>query len=190
MNNTIDLIGGMAFFLALLIGFPSFFFVRILWFFLLFCVAWAPFAALVCALIASRKTELEVWKHALAGAVYSALLLMPWIYLVMRMLGRRFSRKTIRPIYICLYLLWMCLIVGGAATIYIFFDLGGMEDLEVFTVPLVPLVIGMPIWTLSFPALQRRDRYTADSKEDDTSDTSILLEPVFIIPFAGASVTN
>ena len=48
--------------------------------------AWAPFGALVCALIAWRR-GINLYRCAVAGAAYSALFFLPWVYLAARMLG-------------------------------------------------------------------------------------------------------
>ena len=41
---------------------------------------WAPFGALACALIAWRR-GLNPYRYAVAGAAYSALFFLPWVYL-------------------------------------------------------------------------------------------------------------
>ena len=70
---------------------------------------WAPFAALICGWRARRK-GLGVRRHALAGALYSALLFWPWVYFILRMNGRRAPSALIRLFYISVFGLWM---VGG-----------------------------------------------------------------------------
>ena len=70
---------------------------------------WAPFAALICGLSARRK-GLDVRRHALAGALYSALLFWPWVYFILRMNGRNAPSALVRLFYISVFGLWM---VGG-----------------------------------------------------------------------------
>ena len=44
------------------------------------CLAWTPFAALICARIARRRC-LNINRPAVHGALYSALLFLPWRHL-------------------------------------------------------------------------------------------------------------
>ena len=50
------------------------------------CLAWSPFAALICARIARRRC-LTIKRPALHGAIYSALLFFPWQHLTRQMRG-------------------------------------------------------------------------------------------------------
>lgn len=74
----------------------------------LFGLAWAPFGALTCKRIA-RSRGLNPRRYAIAGAVYSVLFFLPWVYLVMRMRGRSVSVVVIRITYILLYGTWLVL---------------------------------------------------------------------------------
>ena len=44
-------------------------------------ILWAPFAAVLCSLRA-RSIGQSPWRYAAIGALYSSLLLLPWVYLV------------------------------------------------------------------------------------------------------------
>ena len=70
---------------------------------------WAPFAAWICGRSA-RKKGLDIRRHALAGALYSALLFWPWVYFILRMNGRNAPSALVRLFYISVFGLWM---VGG-----------------------------------------------------------------------------
>ena len=61
-------------------------------------MVWAPFGALICALIAWRRGLSPV-----AGAVYSALFFLPWVYLAARMLGRAVPKPLAVLPYVVLY---------------------------------------------------------------------------------------
>ena len=67
--------------------------------------AWAPFGALVCALIAWRR-GLNPYRCAVAGAAYSALFFLPWVYLAARMLGWAIPKPLTALPYVVLYGLW------------------------------------------------------------------------------------
>ena len=70
---------------------------------------WAPFAALICGW-AARKKGLDVRRHALAGAFYSALLFWPWVYFILRMNSRSAPSALVRLFYVSVFGVWM---VGG-----------------------------------------------------------------------------
>ena len=67
--------------------------------------AWAPFGALVCALIAWRR-GLNPYRCGVAGAAYSALFFLPWVYLAVRMLGWTIPKPLMALPYVVLYGLW------------------------------------------------------------------------------------
>ena len=57
-------------------------------------VVWAPFGALICALIAWRR-GLNPRRYAVAGAAHSVLFFLPWVYLAARMLGVRVPKPLV-----------------------------------------------------------------------------------------------
>ena len=71
---------------------------------------WTPFAALICAMSA-RKKGLDVRRHAIAGAVCSALMFLPWVYLIFRMNGIKIPDALVRLFYIGAFASWA---LGGA----------------------------------------------------------------------------
>ena len=101
-----------------LLGVP--YIVTILWIFI--AVIWTPFGGLICAARA-RSLGLPPARFALAGAVYSLAMFLPWIYLMRRMKGRRFSNSLINAAYIILYVTWTG-ILGFFASIAVAGDRG------------------------------------------------------------------
>ena len=69
-------------------------------------MVWAPFGALICALVAWRK-GLNWRRCAIAGAVCSALFFLPWAYLVTRMLGWAIPKPLVAIPYVVLYAAWL-----------------------------------------------------------------------------------
>ena len=67
---------------------------------------WSPFAALITFQRARRKS-LDTKRYTLYGALYSLLLIMPWIYFIRRMSGKRFPSALIRLGYVILYFMWV-----------------------------------------------------------------------------------
>ena len=78
-------------------------------------VLWAPIAALLCA-NSAHQHGLEVRRYAVAGGVYSLLLLLPWIYLLMRMAGDQPPRILVKCAYVVLFAAWLWLPVMGGGT--------------------------------------------------------------------------
>ena len=72
-------------------------------------ILWAPFGALICAILA-RKRGMNAWRYAAVGALYSVLFFWPWVYLVARMDDRTLHRGLIVLFYFGVYVLWLCVI--------------------------------------------------------------------------------
>lgn len=70
-------------------------FMAILLFALALCIAWAPFAALICALMAHRR-GLSVGRYAVLGFVCSALIFLPWLRLTRWLRGKPVERINIK----------------------------------------------------------------------------------------------
>ena len=68
-------------------------------------LVWAPFAGLIAWYMA-RARGLPAVRYGVAGAFYSALFLLPWIYLVGSMMGLRFPHSCVRLTYIAVYGSW------------------------------------------------------------------------------------
>ena len=66
---------------------------------------WSPFAALICWLRA-RSLGLDARRYAAAGALYSALFFLPWLYLTLRMFGKTVADSMVSGGYFVLYLIW------------------------------------------------------------------------------------
>ena len=78
---------------------------------------WSPFAALISWRMAGNR-GLSGSRYAITGAVYSILLLLPWIYMVMALRGKRISAGLIDLAYFFLYMAWL---VGPIAVMYLRF---------------------------------------------------------------------
>ncbi len=77
-------------------------------------VVWSPFAGLTCGLIAKSRGA-ATRNYVIAGAMYSALLFLPWVYFVARMCNRRIPIYAVGGSYILVYSLWSTVIVFHAA---------------------------------------------------------------------------
>ena len=72
----------------------------------LFGLAWSPIGAGLCAL-AARKNGLSAGRFAVAGAIYSSLLFLPWVYILLRILGRVPSASLLRLGFVLAYGTWI-----------------------------------------------------------------------------------
>lgn len=133
-----------------------------------FCLGWNPVGALVCAWLA-RKRGLNVARYALLGAMSSAAMFAPWLYLVQRMRGKEFSDEAITTIYA-----WAQALLGAVIAGVSFLQIMGrflgdstwpyrpegyiwetMWLLDYFSNFWVPLLFGIPFWVISRIALVR-----------------------------------
>ena len=69
-------------------------------------ILWTPGAALVTARLA-RSQGLDVRRHAVVGAWFSALLLVPWVLLLNAMRQGTASHREVRPAYISQHVVWL-----------------------------------------------------------------------------------
>lgn len=69
-------------------------------------IVWSPVGALLCG-IAARKRGMSTARYALAGAFYSALFILPWIYLMLRLLDRKAPTDLVRLGYVVIYIFWL-----------------------------------------------------------------------------------
>ncbi len=157
---------------------------------LIFGVLWTPFAALICGRIARAKS-LRVGSYVGAGAGYSALFFLPWIYLVARMLGRNPPSVLIRASYVLIYACWLAL-TGGYAVYYFtelyLFDAHGLERygwekaIGLAVIMFVVVALNLLTWTASVLALRRA--HAEHRMKSGDAPREILPGGVYIYPFA------
>ena len=87
-----------------------------------------------CAAIASQR-GLSVVRYAMFGGLYSALLFLPWTYLVVRMLGGRPNRGAVRTGYVVLFAGWLLGPILGGITLH---------DVALEVAALQPELVGPP----------------------------------------------
>ena len=152
---------------------------------------WAPFAAWICARSA-RKKGLDVRRHAVAGALYSALLFWPWVYFILRMNGRNVPVVLIRLFYISVYASWMLgfviITLGGAIAAH-----PGIERMYEFSNPRVAasyfvyclFIANLVTWFVSLVRFLKRRRANPDvSRADALIDREYLTPPALMIATA------
>ena len=141
---------------------------------------WAPFGALICALIAWRR-GLSPYRYAIAGAACSALFFLPWVYLAARMLGWAIPKPLAVLPYVVLYASWL---QGPAQFSYDAWDWGIDEAYpgatwlfawiaNMFTM-IASLLMMTPIEKVNPFYRARRDAPLRDAP----------LNPIYLLPFA------
>ena len=149
-------------------------------------VMWAPFGAVICGGTAKNK-QLPVLKFAIAGALSSMFLLMPWFYLITRMEGKHFSRPLAVLAYIVAYSIWL---YGPLLTYFWYHVVMTMDiddlsletsSVDVSNTRIYMIAIGAVLWTVSLTRLLIAHHHRSDV--NDASD-DILPKMEYVMPFA------
>ena len=153
----------------------------------LLCVTWAPFGAVICAWTAKKK-QLPVLKFAVAGALSSLFLLLPWFYTISRMSGERFPRPLAVLSYIAAYSIWLYgplltyfwsyLIITESPELSDNFAAGGTSHL---ILSIYMIAIGAVLWTVSLIMLLMAHHRRSDI---DDESAGILPKQGYVLPFA------
>ena len=136
---------------------------------------WAPFAAWLCAR-AARARRLDSRKFAVAGAVYSILLFWPWVYLILRIRGKRVPGRAVHVVYIILYS-----IVWPASGLTIMFATLGSSRWFVM-VCLALVLCNVVTWFISHRRLAGWHRRHGRSMPNEADE--VLPNRAYIMPFA------
>ena len=153
----------------------------------LLCVFWAPFGAVICAWTAKKK-QLPVLKFAIAGALSSLFLLLPWFYTISRMSGERFPRPLAVLSYIAAYSIWLYgplltyfwsyVIITESPELSDYFAAGGSSYL---ILSIYMIAVGVAMWTVSLIMLLiAHHRWL----EDDDESAGILPKHEYVMPSA------
>ena len=152
------------------------------------CIAWAPFAAFICARIARQK-EISVKRHAFHGAIYSVMLFIPWLHLTRQMRGNPVSRKNITDAYTVTFVVAALALAGHISFIFMSWYSEGPP-----TNTLLDFIIASTISTLTLVAglisCSRMNKLLNLLKEQQESSKAIDLPSIsYIAPFAWAWAT-
>ena len=144
-------------------------------------VIWAPFGALICAIIAWRR-RLSPWRCALAGAVCSALFFLPWVYLAARMLGWTISKPLVVLAYFVLYASWW---LGPMRYSYTVWSEGPVQYLALWICAwvLIMLTMAVSILMMTTPRFDKVNPFRRAS-QDDAPMPGALPGLVYLLPFA------
>ncbi len=78
---------------------------------------WAPFVGIISGRVARKRNAIGDW-YGVAGTGYSALFLLPWIYLMFRLYDKNIFVSLILLVYVWVYLIWLALIAGYVGFLY------------------------------------------------------------------------
>ena len=137
-------------------------------------IVWAPIAGLITAKQARRRGLTNTRYYGMVGALYAALLLLPWIHLTLRLSGRAVPLWLIRTVYVALYIFWAFYLL-----VSYYVHLGDP--------PIIPMIIGVSALLVSAWMLIRN---TADSDRQErvqhTENDYRLTQRdlVYLAPFA------
>ena len=148
-----------------------------------------PMAALWCGIIA-RRQSLNTWWYAVKGASYSAMLFLPWVYLMLRMQSKSlplilgviaYALLYIAWFYTCIFWLFLSVvgkIVGGFVNIDAsqFGILSGNEAIAIS----ITLSVNALLWTTSLGRLLRR--YWA-GRQSNRALTDDVIDSAYTRPF-------
>ena len=153
----------------------------------LLCVTWAPFGAVICGGTAKKK-QLPVLKFAIAGALSSLFLLLPWFYTISRMSGERFPRPLAVLSYIAAYSIWLYgplltyfwsyVLITESLELSDNFAAGGTSHL---ILSIYMIAIGAVLWTVSLIMLLMAHHRRSDI---DDASADILPKQGYVLPSA------
>ena len=155
------------------------------------CIAWSPFAALICARIA-RRNGLSARRYAMYGAMYSVLLFLPWRHLTRWMRGEPVFLNSIKNAYVVVYV--VAALVLACHLFYVVIEIGvfGYSDAQVL--PLFAAIIlavltaaGTLVLVAGMASILRANRRFAerDGRQEPRGHID-LLDRTYIAPFAWA----
>ena len=152
-------------------------------------LVWAPAAALICALVA-RTRKLTGESYASTGAVCSMLLILPWVYLLVRLVfGRSLPVFVVAPVYLIIYAVWFIFhiaLFNVVVLVVIIADILVLhtEPLEIAAPLGVVLSVMLPMnfyaWMRSARSLYLR--YTVN-KNRPSSSAIAALDSAYLAPF-------
>ena len=145
-------------------------------------VIWIPFGGTICAWTANKK-QLPVLKFAIAGALFSLFMLLPWFYLITRMKGKNLPHSAIKSSYMLIYIIWLF----GPILFYSWILIGSIdldpidefrdETFRAGITSAFMTVTGMSLWITSIVRLRIVNKQASPSHD-------ILPRMEYVAPFA------
>lgn len=154
------------------------------------CLVYAPVAGIIFAM---RVDSHRIGRRRclLVGATYSALLLLPWIYLLRSTINPRFPFHSITSTYRWIYVLWLGTIASSPAPIIAVGFLNASGRTPSWALILAPILVAVTIWRISTRHLSRVSFDESEQMQDKTNNSQLEVIPdhKYILPFASISAT-
>ncbi len=151
------------------------------------CIAWTPFATLICARIA-RQRDLTIKRPALHGAIYATLLFLPWRHLTRQMRRDPITRANVNAAYFFAYML--AALVAASHVFLIFAELiqpRAFYSLEDMVEHVVATIAGALAFAAGLASLSRAKKRINELQDQRESPNVIELpDTSYIAPFAWA----
>ena len=160
-------------------------------------VLWSPVAAVLCARAAGKR-GLAPWRYAMLGALYSILMIVPWVLLLQRLRGKQIPRRPLALSYWLLYAgIWGCGVIALCFNVTLmmllaFFDDPGTSsvpfptrDVAVFALLFCINVLALIVSVHGLVKKWREDHMVGLMTQD-----SHLLPKSYVMPFAHAIVAT
>ena len=154
-----------------------------------FGILWAPVGAIVCG-VSAHFRGLPPVRYTIAGLAYSALIFLPWIYLILRIHKVPIPRFVVKFAYIIIYVFWFGVILIGVI-VAAPSDPPTHTPPELLPQPPSPFMVYLEIgavalngvtWLISLIWLVLVDK--SRRRQEDISDSAYLPSPAYISPFA------
>ena len=148
---------------------------------------WAPAGALILSAVA-RLRGLKPAPYAAAGAKASALMLLPWVYLFIKLaLGRPPPALAVKAACAAAYAVWLCIIAVTAylAVSYIIWLIQGKHvGLSAFAIALNGAVAAACAYSFSNSVRKTRGRRaTRETAAIETREDALMPESARLLPF-------
>ncbi len=153
-------------------------------------LAWSPFAAVITAVVAylTRQTRQEtagssICGYALAGAIYSTLLIFPWAYMLSRMLGKPFPGFVIRTAYGMLYLILFGISTGFAVFFIIDVSIDPYKSRVFYFEIAYMVLVGFAAAYVLVVSINRLSRMHSLHRRESPVAQSPLIASAYLEPF-------
>lgn len=150
---------------------------------------WAPAGTLILSAVA-RLRRLKPAPYAAAGAKASALALLPWVYLFIKLaVGRPPPALAVKAAYMIVYAVWLCIIAVTAylAVSYIIWLIQGKHvGLSAFAIALNGAVAATCAYAFSNSVRKTRGRGRRATREiaaAKTREDALMPESAYLRPF-------
>ena len=151
------------------------------------CIAWAYFAAPICARIA-RQRDLSINRPAFHATIYSALLFLPWRHLTRQMRGEPITRANINSAYFFAYLLAAIVLASNIALVFAYpYPSYSLTILAEIVDYIITTIFGALAFAAGLHSLLRVKNRMNELQEQRESPNAIDLPNIsYIAPFAWA----